>query len=83
MYKNSSTQVRTSTGVSESFEVSVESTPGIRSESCPVYNYHGLLMSEQFRKEAPWNMMFADDVVICAPELKEAEEQCGRVEESS
>ena len=32
-------------------------------------------LSEESRKEAPWNIMFADDVVICTPELKEAEEQ--------
>ena len=33
-------------------------------------------MSEKkFPKEAPWNMMLADDVVICATELEEAEKQ--------
>ena len=32
-------------------------------------------MSEKFKKEALWNIMFADDVVICAQELEEAEKQ--------
>ena len=74
MYKNSSTQVRTSAGVSESFEVSVGVHQG--SALSPfLFTVIMDCMSEEFRKEAPWNMMFADDVVICAPELEEAEKQ--------
>ena len=34
-----------------------------------------VIMEEKFQKEVPWSMMLAHDMVICAPELEEAEEQ--------
>ena len=66
--KTSSIQVRTSAGVSESFKVSVGVHQG---SALSPFLFTVIMdrMSEKFRKEAPWNMMFADEVVICAPEL--------------
>ena len=74
VYKISSTPVRASAGVSESFEVSEGLHQG--SALSPfLFTVIMDCMSEEFRNEAQWSMMFADDVVICAQELEEAEEQ--------
>ena len=32
-------------------------------------------LTEEVRLEAPWNMMFADDVVLCTETKEEVEEQ--------
>ena len=73
MYKNSSTQVRTSADVSESFEVSV----GVHQGSALSPFLFTVIMDcmSEFQKEASWNMMFAIGMVICAPKLEEVEEQ--------
>ena len=38
-------------------------------------------LTEDMRSEAPWTMMFADDVVICAERQEEVEERLGKMEE--
>ena len=35
-------------------------------------------VTDNIRKEAPWSMMFADDVVLCCEEKSELEEDLGR-----
>ena len=82
MYKNSSIQLRTSAGISDSFEVSVGVHQG--SALSPfLFTVIMDCMSEEFWKKAPWNMMLVDNVVICAPELEEVEKTPDRVEQSS
>ena len=80
--KNSTTQVRTSAGVSKSFEVSVGAHQGSARRPF-LFTVIKDSMSEELRKEVPWNMLFADDVVIYAPELERSRGSIGRVEESS
>ena len=74
MYKNSSTQVRTSAGVSESFEVTVGVHQG--SGLSPfLFTVIMDCLTEDIRKEAPWNMMFAVDVVMCSNDQEAAEKK--------
>ena len=73
MYKDSMTTVRSAVGVTESFQVKV----GLHQESALSPFLFAILMdrlTDEVRKESPWNMMFADDIVICEKSKEHAEE---------
>ena len=67
MYHQCETVVRCATGISEPFAVEV----GLHQGSAFIPFLFAIMMdslTENIRKEAPWQMMFADDVVLCARE---------------
>ena len=67
MYHQCETVVRCATGTSESFAVEV----GLHQGSDISRFLFAIMMdslTENIRKEAPWQTMFADDVVLCARE---------------
>ena len=77
MYQRSYTQVRTAVGTTERFEVTV----GVHQGSALSPFLFAMVMdclTEDVRSEAPWTMMFADDVVICAERQEEVEERLER-----
>jgi len=70
MHKNSKTVVRCAAGETEEFEVTV----GVHQGSALSPFLFAIIMdvlTEEVRKKAPWQMMFADDVVICAEDRDE------------
>ena len=77
MYQRSYTQVRTAMRTTERFEVTV----GVQQGSALSSFLFAMVMeclTEDVRSEAPWIMMFADNVVICAERQKEVEERLER-----
>ena len=73
MYDDSITPVRCAVGVTEGFEVKV----GLHQRSALSPCLFAMVMdriTDDIREEAPWTMMFADDIVICS-ESKEWLEQ--------
>ena len=73
MYDDSITAVRCAVGVTEGFEVKV----GLHQGSALSHCLFAMVMDRitgDIREEAPWTMMFADDIVICS-ESKEWLEQ--------
>ena len=74
MYRRCTTQIRCATGVTMDFEVNVGVHRG--SVLSPLlFNIVMDFLTEEVRLEAPWNMMFADDVVLCTETKEEVEEQ--------
>ena len=73
MYDDSITAVRCAVGVTEVFEVNVGLHQGSGLSPC-LFAMVMDRMTDDIREEAPWSMMFADDIVICS-------ESKGRVEE--
>ena len=72
MYENSLTAVRSAVGMSEWFEVKV----GLHQGSALSPFLIAVLMdrlTDEVRRESPWNMMFADDIVICGETREEVE----------
>ena len=64
MYQGCTTQIRCAAGVTRDFEVSVGVHQG--SALSPLLFAIGMdCLTEEVRLEAPWNMMFVDDVVLC------------------
>ena len=77
MYQRSYTQVRTAVGTTERFEVTV----GVHQGSALIPFPFAIVLdclTEDVRSEAPWTIMFADDVVICAERQEEVEENLER-----
>ncbi|XP_047496500.1 uncharacterized protein LOC125044097 [Penaeus chinensis] len=77
MYKESETMVRCIAGTTEPFKVEV----GLHQGSALSPFLFSIIMDtlkESIRKEAPWNVMFADDVVLCCEEKIELEEDLER-----
>ena len=77
MYQGSRTRIRTAVGTTERFEVTV----GVHQDSVLSPFLFAVVMNclmEELRKEAPWTMMFADDVVICSESKTEVEERLKR-----
>jgi len=73
MYKESVTAVRSAVGVTDSFKVKV----GLHQGSALSPFLFAILMdrlTDEVRKTPPWNMMFADDIVICEKSREQAEE---------
>ncbi|KAI5720850.1 hypothetical protein M8J77_012470 [Diaphorina citri] len=80
MYDRTTTRVRSSVGVTEQIPVKVGLHQG--SALSPfLFDIIMDVLSDHVRKEAPWCMMFADDVVLCGTNAEEMEEEleCWRV----
>ena len=73
MYDDSITAVRCAVGVTEGFEVNVGLHQGSALSPC-LFAMVMDRITDDIREEAPWTMMFADDIVICS-ESKEWLEQ--------
>ena len=72
MYENSLTAVRSAVGMTEWFEVKV----GLHQGSALSPFLFAVLMdrlTDGVRQDSPWNMMFADDIVICGETREEVE----------
>ena len=77
MYENSTTAVRCSVGLSESFRVKV----GLHQGSALSPFLFAMVMdrlTDEIREESPWTMMFADDIVICSETRQEVETKLER-----
>ena len=74
MYDDCTTTVRCAVGVTVGFEVKVGLHQG--SALCPCL-FAMLMdrMTDEIREEAPWTMMFADDIVICSESKEHVEEK--------
>ena len=73
MYQGCKTQIRCAAGITRDFEVSV----GVHQGSAPSPLLLAIVMdclTEKVRLEAPWNMMFVDDVVLCTETKEKVEE---------
>ena len=68
--------VRCATGVTKDFKVSRTSS-GISIEPI-LFAIVMDQLTEEVRQESPWNMMFADDIVICSESRTEVEENLER-----
>ena len=65
MYDDSITAVRCAVGVTEGFEVKVGLHQGSALSPC-LFAVVMDRITDDIREEAPWTMMFADDIVICS-----------------
>ena len=69
MYDDSTTAVRCAVGVTEGFEVKARLHQGSALSPC-LFAMVMDRMTDEIREEAPWTMMFADDIVICTAQYK-------------
>ena len=74
MYDDSTTAVRCAVGVTEGFEVNVGLHQGSALSPC-LFAMMMDRMTDEIREEAPWTMMFADDIVICSESKEQVEEK--------
>ena len=74
MYDDSTTAVRCAVGVTEGFEVKVGLHQGSALSPC-LFAMMMDRMTDEIREEAPWTMMFADDIVICSESKEHVEEK--------
>ncbi|KAK3564856.1 hypothetical protein QTP86_030433 [Hemibagrus guttatus] len=77
MYERSRTVVRCAVGQTEEFKVEV----GLHQGSALSPFLFAMVMdqlSEEVRRESPWTMMFADDIVICSENRDQGEENLER-----
>ena len=74
MYNDSTTAVRCAVGVTEGFEVKVGLHQGSALSPC-LFAMMMDRMTDEIREEAPWTMMFADDIVICSESKEQVEEK--------
>ncbi|KAK3538471.1 hypothetical protein QTP86_003686 [Hemibagrus guttatus] len=77
MYERSRTVVRCAVGQTEEFKVEV----GLHQGSALSPFLFAIVMdqlSEEVRKESPWTIMFADDIVICSESREQVEENLER-----
>ena len=73
MYRDVQTSVRSGMGETDCFEVKVGLHQG--SALSPfLFNIVMDVVSEEVRERAPWCMMYADDVVLCARTKEEVEQ---------
>ena len=70
----STTAVRCAVGVTEGFEVTVGLHQGSALSPC-LFAMVMDRMTDDIREEAPWTMMFADDIVICSESKEQVEEK--------
>ena len=73
MYRSSKTQVVTQKGETEYFQIEVELHQGAAMSPLLVIIIMDVL-TENIKKDSPWAMMFADDMVMCAMTREEVEE---------
>ena len=74
MYDGSTTAVRCAVGVTEGFEVKVGLHQGSALSPC-LFAMMMDRMTDDIREEAPWTMMFADDIVIFSESKEQVEEK--------
>ena len=73
MYDGATTTVRSAAGLTEEFKVGVGLHQG--SALSPFFFcHHHRQAAEDIRKDAPWDMLFADDIVLCRQNHRELEE---------
>ena len=72
MYEGSETVVRCAVGTTESFKVKVGLHQG---SALSPFLFAVLLdrLTDEVRRELPWTMLFADDIVICEKAREEVE----------
>ena len=73
MYDGARTAVRSSAGLTEEFEVGV----GLHQGSALSPFLFAIVMdklTEEIRTESPWDMMFADDIVLCREDRRQLQE---------
>ena len=73
MYDGATTTVRSAAGLTEEFKVGV----GLHQGSALSPFLFVVIMdrlTENIRKDAPWDMLFADDIVLCRQNHRELEE---------
>ena len=77
MYEDSVTTVRCAVGMTEGFKVEV----GLHRGSALSPFLFAMVMDKltgEVRQESPWNMMFADDIVICSENKEQVERSLER-----
>ena len=74
MYDDSTTAMRCALGVTEGFEVKVGLHQGSALSPC-LFAVVMDRMTDDIREEAPWTMMFSDDIVICSESKEHVEEK--------
>ena len=74
MYDDIKTAARCAVGVKEGFAVKVGLHQGSALSPCLLAMVMDRL-TDEIREEAPWTMMFADDVVICSESKAQVEEK--------
>ena len=74
MYDDSTTSVRCAVGVTAGFEVKVGLHQGSALSPC-LFAMVMDRITDDIREEAPWTMMFADDIVICCESKERVEEK--------
>ena len=74
MYRDSQTQVRCADGLSEPFYVTVGLHQGSALSPLLFINIMDCI-TKDIRRESPWDMTFADDVVSCTETREEAERE--------
>ena len=73
MYDGATTNVRSTGGLTEKFKVGVGLHQGSALSPFLFATIMGRL-TEDIRKDAPWDMMFADDIVLSRQNYRELEE---------
>ena len=74
MYEESETVVKFAVGTTESFKVKV----GLHQGSALSLFFFAVIMdrlTDEVRRERPWTMLFADDIVICEETREEVEQR--------
>ena len=71
---DSITSVRCAVGVTDEFDVKVELHQGSALSPC-LFTMVMDRMTNEIREEAPWTMMFADDIAICGESKEQVEEK--------
>ena len=77
MYERCGTEVKCAVGTTKAFPIEV----GLHQGSALSPFLFAIIMdsqTENCREEAPWQMMFADDVVLCEIDKKELDEDLER-----
>ena len=74
MYDDRTAAVRCAVGVAEGFELKMGLYQGSASSPCLLAMAMDMI-TDELREEAPWTMMFADDMVTCSESKEQVEEK--------